>query len=55
MKKLPWINHLVRESELSTQAAPPLIEAPPLWMREINPEYALKGLMLKFQYFGHLM
>ena len=24
-------------------------------LKEINPEYALKGLMLKFQYFGHLM
>ena len=22
---------------------------------EINPEYSLEGLMLKFQYFGHLM
>ena len=24
-------------------------------LREINPEYSLEGLMLKFQYFGHLM
>ena len=24
-------------------------------LKEINPEYALKGLMLKLQYFGHLM
>ena len=24
-------------------------------LREINPEYTLKGLMLKLQYFGHLM
>jgi len=23
--------------------------------KEINPEYLLKGLMLKLQYFGHLM
>ena len=22
---------------------------------EINPEYSLEGLMLKLQYFGHLM
>ena len=22
---------------------------------EINPEYSLEGLMLKFQHFGHLM
>ena len=26
-----------------------------LILREINPEYSLGGLMLKFQYFGHLM
>ena len=24
-------------------------------LREINPEYSLEGLMLKCQYFGHLM
>ena len=24
-------------------------------LKEINPEYSLKGLMLKFQYLGHLM
>ena len=24
-------------------------------LKEINPEYSLEGLMLKFQYFGHLM
>ena len=24
-------------------------------LKEINPEYILEGLMLKFQYFGHLM
>ena len=23
--------------------------------KEINPEYSLEGLMLKLQYFGHLM
>ena len=23
--------------------------------KETNPEYSLEGLMLKFQYFGHLM
>ena len=23
-------------------------------LKELNPEYSLKGLMLKFQYFGHL-
>ena len=24
-------------------------------IKEINPEYSLEGLMLKLQYFGHLM
>ena len=24
-------------------------------VKEISPEYSLKGLMLKLQYFGHLM
>ena len=24
-------------------------------LKEINPEYPLEGLMLKLQYFGHLM
>ena len=24
-------------------------------LKEINPEYSLEELMLKFQYFGHLM
>ena len=24
-------------------------------LKEINPEYSLEGLMMKFQYFGHLM
>ena len=24
-------------------------------LKELNPEYSLKGLMLKLQYFGHLM
>ena len=27
----------------------------PLDCKEINPEYSLEGLMLKLQYFGHLM
>ena len=27
----------------------------PLILKEISPEYSLVGLMLKFQYFGHLM
>ena len=24
-------------------------------LKELNPEYSLQGLMLKFQYFGYLM
>jgi len=24
-------------------------------LKEVSPEYVLEGLMLKFQYFGHLM
>ena len=24
-------------------------------LKEINPEYSLEGLLVKFQYFGHLM
>ena len=30
-------------------------EIKPVILKEINPEYSLEGLMLKFQYFGHLM
>ena len=26
-----------------------------LILKEINPKYSLEGLMLKLQYFGHLM
>ena len=25
------------------------------FLKELNPEYALEGLMLKLQYFGHLL
>ena len=30
-------------------------EIQPVNPKEINPEYSLEGLMLKLQYFGHLM
>ena len=30
-------------------------EIKPVVMKEINPEYSLEELMLKLQYFGHLM
>ena len=30
-------------------------EVKPVILQEINPEYSLEGLILKLQYFGHLM
>ena len=30
-------------------------EIKPVIIKEINPEYSLEGLMLKLQYFGHLI
>ena len=30
-------------------------EIKPVHPKEINPEFSLEGLMLKLQYFGHLM
>ena len=30
-------------------------EIQPVILKEISPEYSLEGLMLKLQYFGHLM
>ena len=30
-------------------------EIKPSILKEINPRYSLEGLMLKLQYFGHLM
>ena len=30
-------------------------EIKPINLKEINPEHSLEGLMLKLQYFGHLM
>ena len=30
-------------------------EIQPVYPKEISPEYSLEGLMLKLQYFGHLM
>ena len=37
--RVPWITIRLNQSIL----------------KEINPEYSLEGLMLKLQYFGHLM
>ena len=36
------------ESPLDSKEIQPIL-------KEINPEYSLEGLMLKVQYFGHLM
>ena len=36
------------ESPLDSKEITPIL-------KEINPEYSLEGLMLKLQYFGHLM
>ena len=36
------------ESPLDSREIKPIL-------KEINPEYSLEGLMLKLQYFGHLM
>ena len=35
--------------------ATPWTEIKPIYHKEISPEYSLEGLMLKLQYFGHLM
>ena len=44
---------------LSTEKTPEIPldikEIKPVNPKEINPEYSLEGLMLKLQYFGHLM
>ena len=37
--RVPWIARISNQSIL----------------KEINPEYSLEGLLLKLQYFGHLM
>ena len=37
--RVPWISRRLNQSIL----------------KEINPEYSLEGLMLKLQYFGHLL
>ena len=39
---------VLEKSPLDSKEIKPII-------KEINPEYSLKGLMLKLQYFGHLM
>ena len=36
------------ESPLDSREIKPIL-------KEINPEYSLEGLMLKLQYFGHLI
>ena len=41
--------------EKTLQSALDCKEIKPSVLKEINPEYSLEGLMLKPQYFGHLM
>ena len=48
------VQHISRTfSSCKTKTLYPLINQSVL--KEINPEYSLEGLMLKLQYFGHLM
>ena len=52
---------VVSESLLDCGQLPCPSRSPRVWrsnqsiLKEINPEYSLEGLMLKLQYFGHLM
>ena len=55
-------NHSAEELMLSHCGARELFRVPwtarrsnQLILKEINPEYSLEGLMLKLQYFGHLI
>ena len=43
--EVPWKSIEVLTARRSNQSI----------LKEINPEYSLEGLMLKLQYFGHLM
>ena len=49
-----WIMVLEKtlESPLDSKEIKPVNQS---ILKEINPEYSLEGLVLKFQYFGHLM
>ena len=46
--KLWWWRRLLRVFWTSRRSNQPIL-------KEISPEYSLEGLMLKLQYFGHLM
>ena len=48
MKKTP-------ESPLGCKEIKPVIPKGFPFLKEISPEYSLEGLMLKLQYFGHMM
>ena len=46
---------MVLEKTLGQQSVPWTARSNQSILKEINPEYSLEGLMLKLQYFGHLM
>ena len=41
--------------EKTTESSLDYKEIKPVNPKEINPEYSLEGLMLKLQYFGHMV
>jgi len=45
----------IKPGSLALQADSFLSEPAGKPLKEINPEYSLEGLMLKLQYFGHLV
>ena len=54
-----WVNSLKQRIfillDLSFPRVPWTARSNQSRLKEISPEYSLDGLMLKFQYFGHLM
>ena len=46
--ELWWLRRLLRDPWTARRSNQSII-------KKINPEYSLEGLMLKLQYFGHLM
>ena len=52
-RKLCWLHTVVLEKTFENPTNPK--RSNKSVEKEINPEYSLEGLMLKLQYFGHLM
>ena len=52
-RKLCWLRIVVLEKTFENPTNPK--RSNKSMEKEINPEYSLEGLMLKLQYFGHLM